>query len=93
MPSLVEIDPVVLEKKTKMWKVYNNDNHRQRTIFTWAFSSGELKSNVPYTFNKRYAPNKFPFKFSIKLLRLSTPSKRWTDALGRFLGAHIAEKR
>ena len=28
MPSLVEIGPVVLEKKMKMWKVYNdNDNN------------------------------------------------------------------
>ena len=25
MLSLVEIGPVVLEKKKKMWKVYNND--------------------------------------------------------------------
>ena len=41
MPSLVEIGPVVLEKKMKMWKVYDdndndnddNDNDGQRTIF------------------------------------------------------------
>ena len=26
MPSLVEIDPVVLEKKMNMWKVYDNNN-------------------------------------------------------------------
>ena len=26
MPSLVEIDPVVLEKKMKVWKVYDNNN-------------------------------------------------------------------
>ena len=26
VPSLVEIDPVVLEKKMKLWKVYDNDN-------------------------------------------------------------------
>ena len=26
MPSLVEIGPVVLEKKMKMWKVYDNDD-------------------------------------------------------------------
>ena len=26
VPSLVEIDPVVLEKKMKMWKVYDNAN-------------------------------------------------------------------
>lgn len=32
MPSLIEIAPVVLEKKMKMSKVYddNNDNDRQR---------------------------------------------------------------
>ena len=42
VPSLVEIGPVVLEKKMKMWKVYNNakfvndnndDNDGQRTNF------------------------------------------------------------
>ena len=35
MPSLVEIGPVVLEKKMKLCKVYdNNDNDdRQRTKF------------------------------------------------------------
>ena len=26
VPSLVEIGPVVLEKKMKMWKFYDNDN-------------------------------------------------------------------
>ena len=54
--SLVKIGPVVLEKKMKMWKVYDNnnnnddDNDRQRTEdkfwlekLTWAFGSGELK--------------------------------------------------
>ena len=53
MSSLVEIGHVVLEKKIKMWKVYddnnndannvNDDNDRQRTNLTWAFGSGELK--------------------------------------------------
>ena len=36
MPSLVEIGPVVLEKKMEMWKVYDNandDNDGQRTNF------------------------------------------------------------
>ena len=44
VPSLVEIGPVVLEKKMKMWKVYdddddnddnadNDDNDGQRTNF------------------------------------------------------------
>ena len=27
VPSFVEIGPVVLEKKMKMWKVYDNDNN------------------------------------------------------------------
>ena len=27
VPSLIEIGPVVLEKKTTMWKVYNNNNN------------------------------------------------------------------
>ena len=26
MPNFVEIGPVVLEKKMRMWKVYDNDN-------------------------------------------------------------------
>ena len=50
MPSLLEIDPVALEKK-KMWKVYdddnyddNNDGDGQRTKLTWAFGSGELNN-------------------------------------------------
>ena len=39
VPSLVEIDPVVLEKKMEMWKIYDNNNDiddnddRQRTNF------------------------------------------------------------
>ena len=37
VPSLVEIGPVVLEKKMKLWKVYDddddNDNDGQRTKF------------------------------------------------------------
>ena len=52
VPSLVEIGPVVLEKRLKMWKVYRRtdtqmheqtkDNMRSKKL-TWAFSSGELK--------------------------------------------------
>ena len=51
VPSLVEIGPVVLEKKTKMWKVYRQTD-RQTTDdrwsekLTWAFSSGELKTKT-----------------------------------------------
>ena len=51
VPNLVEIGQVVLEKKMKMWKVYDNDNINddenddgQRTKF--AFGSGELKIRV-----------------------------------------------
>ena len=55
VPSLVEIGPVVLEKKMKMWKVYrrtDGQTDRQTTDdrwsekLTWAFSSGELKTKV-----------------------------------------------
>ena len=51
MPSLAEIGPVVLEKKMKMWKVYDNADDKdkddgQRT----AFGSGELKTqNITIT--------------------------------------------
>ena len=54
MPSLVEIDPEVLEKKMKMWKVYDNDDYNddgQRTNLTWAFGSGEQKINTPNKYN------------------------------------------
>ena len=53
VPSLVEIGPVFLEKKLKMWKVYRRtgrqidrqttDNRRSEKV-TLCFSSGELKS-------------------------------------------------
>ena len=57
MPSLIEIGPVVLEKKMKMWKVYNDNNHNNDNNdnddeatdklwsekLIWAYSSGELK--------------------------------------------------
>ena len=47
MPSLVEIGPVVLERKMKMWKVYRRttDNRRSEKP-TWPFSSGELLQNI-----------------------------------------------
>ena len=52
MPSLVEIGPLVLEKKMKMWKVYddNDDNDGQRTNF-------DQKSSVEPRL--RWAKNKF----------------------------------
>ena len=50
VPSLVEIGPVVLEKKVKMLKVYKwTDRQMDEQIdrwsekLTWGFSSGELK--------------------------------------------------
>ena len=42
MPSLVEIGPVVLEKKLKVWKVYRRTDRRQ-TTGDQKSSSGELK--------------------------------------------------
>lgn len=49
--TLVQIDPVILEKNMNMWKAYDNkdaDDDRQRTdlrqkMLTWAFGSGWLK--------------------------------------------------
>ena len=50
-----EIDPVVLEKKMKMWKVYRQTvgrtygqttDYKQSEKLTWAFSSGELKMQL-----------------------------------------------
>ena len=53
VPSLVEIGPVVLEKKIKMWKVNRwteegidkqpDTKNRQSEKLTFAFSPGELK--------------------------------------------------
>ena len=43
--SLVEIGLMVLEKKMKMWKVYRQmTDDRWSEKFTWAFNSGELKT-------------------------------------------------
>ena len=50
VPSLVEISPVVLEKKIKMWKVYDNanDNEGQQTNFDhlnlWLRWAKQIKS-------------------------------------------------
>ena len=49
VPSLVKIDPAVLEKKMKMWKVYRRtsrqtmDNRRSDKL-TKAVSTGELRT-------------------------------------------------
>ena len=43
MPSLVEIGPVVLEKKMKMWKVYDNNDDDNGQI---EIGSGEEDENV-----------------------------------------------
>ena len=52
VPSLVEIGPVVLEKKIKMWKVYeNNDDDRQRKNFDQK-SSLEPSAQVSWKFQK-----------------------------------------
>ena len=61
MPSLVEIGPVVLEKKSKIGKVYRRTDRqtdgqtdrqttdeRRSEKLTWAFSSGELKTILKY---------------------------------------------
>lgn len=47
-PSLVKIGLVSLEKKIKMWKVYDDNDKETTGIFwlenpTWAFGLGELK--------------------------------------------------
>ena len=44
MPSLVEIGPVVLEKKMKMLNVYDNADNNGK------FSSGELKNKMYYMY-------------------------------------------
>ena len=46
----VYIEPLVLEKKMKMWKVYRETKYdRQSEKLTWAFSSGELKTDLHLT--------------------------------------------
>ena len=74
MPSLAEIGPVVLEKKMKMWKVYNNanddnDNGLWSEKLTWAYGSGELKMGftvwlkihnlLTIANNTKFAPQQF----------------------------------
>ena len=44
MPSLVEIGLVVLKKKTKMLKVYDNDG--QRTNYSFEPYNGDQKSSI-----------------------------------------------
>ena len=71
VPSLVQIGPVVLEKKMKMWKVYRQTDgptDRQTTDdrwsekLTWAFSSGELKwLTLIYTLTQIIGHNLFIF--------------------------------
>ena len=48
--SMVEIGPVVLEKKMKMWKVYRQTDDRRSLKLTWAFSSGDLKRNIRHRY-------------------------------------------
>ena len=43
--SLIEIGPVVLEKKVEMWKVSRRTDNRWPEKLTWTFSLDELKSN------------------------------------------------
>ena len=45
VPSLIEIGPVVLEKKVKMWKVSRRMDNMWPEKLTWTFSLDELKSN------------------------------------------------
>ena len=49
-PSLIEIDPVVLEKKMKMWKVYDNLNENEweaneELKFAFLVSESSLRTN------------------------------------------------
>ena len=47
-PTLVEIGPVVLEKKTKMWKVYDNanDNANAYDVNDWQRTNFDQKSSL-----------------------------------------------
>ena len=71
VPSLVEIGPVVLEKKMKMWKVYDNndyDDDGQRTILIRkAFGSCELKS-IFIVYFKGSTPHNGGVPFSLKVV-------------------------
>lgn len=71
VPSLVDIESVVLKKKLKMWKVYGDDdyNNRQRKKkcsekLTRAFGSGELKNYklIEYCGNKQFLFQNYPFR-------------------------------
>ena len=68
VPSLDEIDSVVLEKSIKMWKVYvwmDHDRHnRLSENFTWSFSSGDLAKNKKKKKKNMYntCRNHFHFK-------------------------------
>ena len=56
MPNLVEIGPVILEKKMKMWYGYDDDDDKDNDDvqilirkLTWAFGSGKLKNTTSYS--------------------------------------------
>ena len=67
MVSLVKICPVVLEKKMKLWNVYNNNNNNddgRLEKLTWTFGSVQLKkkhdeeclSFLPYLYSPIIIP-------------------------------------
>ena len=74
----VEIGPVVLEKKMKMWKVYgrtdgrtDRQTDRWSEKLTWAFSSGELKT-------KQISIEDFKrINYTLELVVASTPSLQY----------------
>ena len=62
VPSLVEIDPVVLEKKMKMWNFTDGRTDRQKDdgwqVLRWARNGCIIFLVLPI-FNERYMSNKY----------------------------------
>ena len=78
MPSLVEIGPVVLGKKMKMWKVYRQTDRqtddRWSEKLTWAFSSGKVKSAMnKVKLSKLFKTDNSHFNFHI-----SFPNRKYS---------------
>ena len=61
MSSLVEIDPLVLKKKMKMWKVYDNandDNDDNNDDNDWQRTNFDQKSSLEHLAQVSLKPRK-----------------------------------
>ena len=98
VPCLVEIGPVVLEKKMKMWEVYRSDNYDnigQRKIFDQKSGSGEdfLKIlSMYFCFFLYYLPLKKSVVLYLNKVQYPLPKDAFFTVLVK-MGPVVLEKR